>query len=67
MCCGQLLRSVAAEGTVLGEELQQYLDDGRPGNHRQLSDVSLCFPADVTALMDHVNRAEPELLLPSLP
>ncbi len=33
MCCGQLLRSVAADGSTLGEEIQPYLDDGRPGNH----------------------------------
>ncbi|XP_041793684.1 adenylate kinase 8 [Chelmon rostratus] len=30
VCCGQLLRSVAADGSVLGEEIQTYLDDGRP-------------------------------------
>ncbi|KAL7391194.1 hypothetical protein ABVT39_005748 [Epinephelus coioides] len=30
VCCGQLLRSVAAAGSTLGEEIQPYLDDGRP-------------------------------------
>ncbi|XP_042278164.1 adenylate kinase 8 [Thunnus maccoyii] len=30
VCCGQLLRSVAADGSVLGEEIHPYLDDGRP-------------------------------------
>ncbi|XP_071328446.1 adenylate kinase 8 isoform X2 [Trachinotus anak] len=30
VCCGQLLRSVAADGSGLGEEIQPYLDDGRP-------------------------------------
>ncbi|XP_039660267.1 adenylate kinase 8 isoform X4 [Perca fluviatilis] len=29
VCCGQLLRSVAADGSALGEEIQSYLDDGR--------------------------------------
>uniref|UniRef100_A0A3Q3IJH8 Uncharacterized protein n=1 Tax=Monopterus albus TaxID=43700 RepID=A0A3Q3IJH8_MONAL len=29
VCCGQLLRSVAAEGSSLGEEIQPYLDNGR--------------------------------------
>ncbi|XP_070760848.1 adenylate kinase 8 [Enoplosus armatus] len=30
VCCGQLLRSVASEGSALGVEIQPYLDDGRP-------------------------------------
>ncbi|KAM8885658.1 adenylate kinase 8 isoform 2-T2 [Spinachia spinachia] len=30
VCCDQLLRSVAAEGSALGEEIQSYLDDERP-------------------------------------
>ncbi|XP_053180704.1 adenylate kinase 8 [Scomber japonicus] len=30
VCCGQLLRSVAADGSTLGEEIQSYLDSGRP-------------------------------------
>ncbi|KAJ4920619.1 hypothetical protein JOQ06_017728 [Pogonophryne albipinna] len=30
VCCEQLLRSVAAEGSTLGEEIHSYLDDGRP-------------------------------------
>ncbi|XP_074495927.1 adenylate kinase 8, partial [Sebastes fasciatus] len=30
VCCGQLLRSVSAEGSVLGEEIRSHLDDGRP-------------------------------------
>ncbi|XP_029282088.1 adenylate kinase 8 [Cottoperca gobio] len=30
VCCGQLLRSVAADGSALGEEIHSYLDDGRP-------------------------------------
>ncbi|XP_031158034.1 adenylate kinase 8 isoform X3 [Sander lucioperca] len=30
VCCGQLLRSVAADGSALGDEIQSYLDDGRP-------------------------------------
>ncbi|XP_038559288.1 adenylate kinase 8 [Micropterus salmoides] len=30
VCCGQLLRSVAADGSALGVEIQSYLDDGRP-------------------------------------
>ncbi|XP_036955067.1 adenylate kinase 8 isoform X1 [Acanthopagrus latus] len=30
VCCGQLLRSVAADGSDLGQEIQPYLDDGRP-------------------------------------
>ncbi|XP_022620471.1 adenylate kinase 8 [Seriola dumerili] len=30
VCCGQLLRSVAADGSSLGEEIQPYLDDERP-------------------------------------
>ncbi|XP_040010234.1 adenylate kinase 8 isoform X2 [Xiphias gladius] len=30
VCCGQLLRSVAADGSSLGQEIQPYLDDGRP-------------------------------------
>ncbi|XP_018548866.1 adenylate kinase 8 [Lates calcarifer] len=30
VCCGRLLRSVAADGSSLGEEIQPYLDDGRP-------------------------------------
>uniref|UniRef100_A0A3Q2ZWM7 Adenylate kinase 8 n=1 Tax=Kryptolebias marmoratus TaxID=37003 RepID=A0A3Q2ZWM7_KRYMA len=30
VCCGQLLRSVAADGSGLGSEVQPYLDDGRP-------------------------------------
>ncbi|XP_072243217.1 adenylate kinase 8 [Leuresthes tenuis] len=30
VCCGRLLRSVAAEGSDLGAEIQPYLDDGRP-------------------------------------
>ncbi|XP_068559133.1 adenylate kinase 8 isoform X2 [Cebidichthys violaceus] len=30
VCCGQLLRSVAADGSALGEEIQSYLDDGKP-------------------------------------
>nr|XP_033476263.1 adenylate kinase 8 isoform X2 [Epinephelus lanceolatus] len=30
VCCGRLLRSVAAAGSTLGEEIQPYLDDGRP-------------------------------------
>ncbi|XP_076586561.1 adenylate kinase 8 [Chaetodon auriga] len=29
VCCGQLLRSVAAGGSVLGEKIQTYLDDER--------------------------------------
>ncbi|XP_070820976.1 adenylate kinase 8 [Chaetodon trifascialis] len=29
VCCGQLLRSVAAGGSVLGEKIQPYLDDER--------------------------------------
>ncbi|XP_040897957.1 adenylate kinase 8 [Toxotes jaculatrix] len=29
VCCGQLLRSVAADGSSLGKEIQPYLDDGR--------------------------------------
>ncbi|XP_056275110.1 adenylate kinase 8 isoform X2 [Pseudoliparis swirei] len=28
--CGRLLRSVAADGSALGEEIQSYLDGGRP-------------------------------------
>ncbi|XP_026199385.1 adenylate kinase 8 [Anabas testudineus] len=30
VCCGQLLRSVAADGSSLGNQIQPYLDDGRP-------------------------------------
>ncbi|XP_058492611.1 adenylate kinase 8-like [Solea solea] len=30
VCCGQLLRSVAADGSSLGEKIQPYLDDRRP-------------------------------------
>ncbi|KAI4793516.1 hypothetical protein KUCAC02_032671, partial [Chaenocephalus aceratus] len=30
VCCEQLLRSVAAEGSTLGEEIHSYLDDRRP-------------------------------------
>ncbi|KAI3372179.1 hypothetical protein L3Q82_007034 [Scortum barcoo] len=30
VCCGQLLRSIAADGSALGKEIQLYLDDGRP-------------------------------------
>ncbi|KAM7415495.1 hypothetical protein PAMA_017821 [Pampus argenteus] len=30
VCCGQLLGSVAAVGSVVGEEIKPYLDDGRP-------------------------------------
>ncbi|XP_051249668.1 adenylate kinase 8 [Dicentrarchus labrax] len=30
VCCGQLLRSVAGDGSALGKEVQPYLDDGRP-------------------------------------
>ncbi|XP_077942639.1 adenylate kinase 8 isoform X2 [Gasterosteus aculeatus] len=30
VCCDQLLRSIAAEGSALGEEIQSYLDDERP-------------------------------------
>ncbi|XP_041854953.1 adenylate kinase 8 [Melanotaenia boesemani] len=30
VCCGYLLRSVAADGSCLGVKIQPYLDDGRP-------------------------------------
>ncbi|KAK2901547.1 hypothetical protein Q8A73_011293 [Channa argus] len=30
VCCGQLLRSVAADGSVLGQKIQLYLEEGRP-------------------------------------
>ncbi|KAK9521941.1 hypothetical protein VZT92_018444 [Zoarces viviparus] len=30
VCCGRLLRSVAADGSALGEEIQSYLDVGSP-------------------------------------
>ncbi|CAJ1069559.1 LOW QUALITY PROTEIN: adenylate kinase 8 [Xyrichtys novacula] len=30
VCCGQLLRSVAAEGSALGEKIKPYLDHGSP-------------------------------------
>ncbi|XP_070690542.1 adenylate kinase 8 [Pempheris klunzingeri] len=30
VCCGQMLRSVAADGSAVGEEIQPYLDNGRP-------------------------------------
>ncbi|XP_031735136.1 adenylate kinase 8 [Anarrhichthys ocellatus] len=30
VCCGRLLRSVAADGSAVGEEIQSYLDVGRP-------------------------------------
>ncbi|KAM6944691.1 adenylate kinase 8 [Lycodopsis pacificus] len=30
VCCGRLLRSVAADGSALGEEIQSHLDVGRP-------------------------------------
>lgn len=36
VCCGELLRSVAAEGTVQGIEVQSYLDDDRPGTHTHI-------------------------------
>ncbi|XP_008294551.1 adenylate kinase 8 [Stegastes partitus] len=30
VCCGCLLRSVAADGSAVGQQIQPYLDDGRP-------------------------------------
>ncbi|XP_029366880.1 adenylate kinase 8 isoform X2 [Echeneis naucrates] len=30
VCCGQLLKCVAADGSVVGKEIQPYLDEGQP-------------------------------------